>query len=92
MFNHRKMKEATCRPKDKDNPTPVELEVMNFITSFGQLQEDRHRADYDLGWKLVETDVNNAITLAEELFERWTRLKTEDVARDHLLLMFGANR
>jgi hypothetical protein len=92
MFKHERMRDAVCRPKDKNKPTPVEIEVMNFITSFGQLQGDRHRADYDLGWKLVDTDVRNAITLAEEMFVKWRALRGEDAARNHLLSMFGANR
>ena len=61
------------------------------------LTENRMR--HDLGaprgrsldnWKLVETDVNNAITLAADTFARWRPIQSEDVARDHVLLMFGA--
>ena len=70
----------------------IPVEVMNLITGFGRLQGDRHKADYDLGWKLVETDVTNAITLAEDFFGKWSTLKAEDIARNHLLSMFWANR
>lgn len=66
MFNHQKMRDAPFTPRDKKNPTPVEIELVNIITAFGQLQKDRHRADYDLGWNIVETDVADAITLAED--------------------------
>ena len=45
-----------------------------------------------MGWKLVDTDVRNAITLAEEMFVKWRALRGEDAARNHLLSMFGANR
>lgn len=63
-----------------------------MITAFGQLQGDRHRADYDTGWKLVGTDVANAITLAETTFSKWHAVRGEDLAREHLLSMFGAKR
>jgi hypothetical protein len=92
MFNHQKMRDATFTPKDKKNPTQVETALIDIVTAFGQLQGDRHRADYDLGWNLVETDVNNAITLAADTFAKWRTIRSEEVARDHLLSMFGAKR
>src|SRR5450432_2625569 len=92
MFNHQRMRDASFAPKDKRNPTPVETQVMDMITAFGQLQGDRHRADYDTGWKLVGTDVANAITLAETTFSKWHAVRGDDLAREHLLSMFGAKR
>ena len=90
MFNHQKMRDAAFTPKDKNNPTGVEKTLIDVKTAFGQLQGDRHRADYDLGWNLVETDVEDAITLAEDMFVKWRSIRHEDVARHHLLSMFGA--
>jgi hypothetical protein len=92
MFSHQRMRDASFAPRDKRNPTSVEMQVMEVVTSFGQLQGDRHRADYDMDWKLVGTDVVNAITLAETAFSKWHAVRSEDVARDHLLSMFGAKR
>ncbi len=92
MFNHQRMRDAAFAPKDKNRPTPVEAALTDVVTAFGQLQGDRHRADYDLGWKLVETDVDNAITLAADTFVKWRTIRHEEVARNHLLLMFGARR
>jgi uncharacterized protein (UPF0332 family) len=88
MFNHQKMKDAAFNPKDKSNPTAIAL--TDVITGFGQLQADRHRADYDIGWNIVRTDVDDAVTLAEATFEKWRSIRDEDVARNHLLTMFGA--
>ncbi len=48
MFNHQKMRDAAFTPRDKKNPTAVESAIVDLITAFGQLQGDRHRADYDL--------------------------------------------
>ena len=92
MFNHQKMRDAAFTPKEKKNPSPIEIALTDIVTAFGQLQGDRHRADYDVGWKLVETDVDNAITLAADTFGKWRAIRNEDVARDHLLSMFGAKR
>lgn len=92
MFNHQRMRDASIAPKDKKNPTLVETQVLDVITAFGQLQGDRHRADYDMGWKVVGTDVENAITLAETTFSKWHAVRRDGVARDYLLSMFGAKR
>jgi NOL1/NOP2/fmu family ribosome biogenesis protein len=92
MFNHQKMRDAAFTPKDKKNPTSVEIDLIDVIRAFGQLQKDRHRADYDLGWNIVGTDVTDAITLAEDTFNKWRAIRGQEVARHHLLSMFGANR
>lgn len=67
-------------PKDKKNPAPVEGALQDVITAFSQLQKDRERADY----------VRNAIRLSEEVFAKWRTIKDEEIARNHLLSMFGA--
>jgi hypothetical protein len=92
MFTHQKMRDASFAPIDKRNPTRVEMALTDVVTAFGQLQGERHRADYDLGWSLVETDVDTAIVLATNTFAKWRAIRNEDVARDHLLSMYGAKR
>ena len=92
MFDHRKMREAGFAPKDKQNPTPVESVIVEVRTAFGQLQSDRHRADYDVGWRIAGTDVADAVDRAEEMFVKWRSIRTDDLARHYLLSMFGANR
>lgn len=89
MFGHGKMCTGFT-PKDKKSPTSVERALQEVITAFSQLQKDRERADYDGGWRLVETDVRNAIRLAEDVFASWRKIKDADIARHHLLSMFGA--
>jgi len=92
MFDHRKMRDAVFTPGNEKNPTQVEAALVDVKTAFRQLQADRHRADYDLAWNIVATDVENAITLAEDTFAKWRSIRAEDVARHYLLSMFGANR
>jgi hypothetical protein len=77
-------------PKNRANPTPAERTLQAVVKSFSQLQKDRERADYDSGWILVKTDVDDAIRLAEGVFAEWRKVKDEPFARDHLLSMFGA--
>jgi hypothetical protein len=90
MFNHQRMRDAGVKLKDEKNPTAIEMDLKNIRTDFGQLQEDRHRADYDVGWKIVPTDVINSITLAEATFAKWRAIRDDGAARHHLLSMFGA--
>ena len=89
MFGHSKMCTGLT-PQDRKNPTPAEQALQDVITAFSQLQKDRERADYDSGWRLVETDVRNAIRLSEDVFAKWREIKDENIARRHLLSMFGA--
>ncbi len=89
MFGHSRMLTGFT-PKDRKNSTSVEQALLDVIGAFSQLQKDRERADYDGGWRLVETDVRNAIGLAEDVFAKWGKIKDEDIARHHLLSMFGA--
>lgn len=92
MFDHRRMREASFEPKDKKNPSIVETALLDVITGFEELQTGRHRADYDLGWKIVATDVRDAISRASDVFIKWRAIRGEDIARHHLLSMFGARR
>lgn len=89
MFSHGRMGTGHTA-KDKDNPTLSEKTLQKVITAFTQLQKDRERADYHSGWTPVETDVRDAIRLADDVFTMWRAVKDQDVARDHLLTMFGA--
>jgi len=92
MFDHKKMRDAAFTPVNEKNPTSSEASLVNIKTAFRQLQADRHRADYDLSWNIVGTDVENAINLAEDTFAQWGSIRAEDIARNYLLSMFGANR
>jgi hypothetical protein len=92
MFEHKKMRDAAFTPSDLRNPTPAEAALIDVKAAFRQLQADRHRADYDLSWNIVATDVTNAITLAEDAFAKWHSIRTDQITRNYLLSMFGANR
>lgn len=90
MFEHRRMSGAILKFLDKNNPTPAESELRKVINAFAQLQEDRYKADYDVGWIWSRTDVTNTLAIADEAFKIWRSIRNESVAQHHLISMFGA--
>jgi uncharacterized protein (UPF0332 family) len=90
MFEHRKMSGAVLKLQDKNNPTPVEIELKKVVSAFTQLQEDRYKADYDVGWVWSRTDVTNTLAIADEAFKTWRSIRTERPVQHHLMSMFGA--
>lgn len=92
MFDHRKMRDAAFEPQDRKNPTPAETAIEAVKTAFRELQAGRHRADYDLSWNIVSTDVAGALTLAADALAQWRTVRNEETARQYLLSMFGASR
>jgi uncharacterized protein (UPF0332 family) len=90
MFEHRRMSGAVLKLQDKNNPTAVEVELQKVISAFAQLQEDRYKADYDVGWIWSRTDVANTLAIADEAFKTWRRIRKEKAAQHHLMSMFGA--
>ncbi|MGH9667124.1 MAG: hypothetical protein ACRD9L_22090 [Bryobacteraceae bacterium] len=68
------------------------LEDARHLGAKGDAEPTQVRADYDPGWNVVETDVDNAITLARHTFVRWRAIHGESVARHHFLSMFRARR
>ena len=90
MFEHRKMSSAVLKLQDKNSPTPVEIELKKIVSAFIQLQEDRYRADYDVGWIWSRTDVNNTLAIADEAFKTWRSIHKVKPVQHHLMSMFGA--
>ncbi|BDC48318.1 hypothetical protein F183_A06340 [Bryobacterales bacterium F-183] len=92
MFDHRKMRDAVLVVHDSRNPDAVEADLLLIKTAFGQLQAERHKADYDVSWPASATQVRTAVGHAELIFARWQAVREDDRARNYLLSMFGANR
>jgi len=90
MFTHQRMRDTAVKFRDANKPTAVEMDLKDIVRALGQLQKDRHRADYDAGWVVVDTDVAQAITSASDIFARWRSIRNEEAVRNHLLSMFGA--
>ncbi len=85
MFEHRKMSGAVLKPQDKNHPTPLLAELKKVISAFTQLQEDRYRADYDVGWIWSRTDITNTLAVADEAFKTWRSIRGEMLAQHHLM-------
>jgi uncharacterized protein (UPF0332 family) len=91
MFEHRKMSQAVLKVQGT-TLTPVEKELKTVIDAFGQLQEDRYTADYNVGRIWSRVDVINTLAIADEAFKAWRTVRKETMAQDHLMTMFGARR
>jgi uncharacterized protein (UPF0332 family) len=90
MFTHQRMRDTAVKFKDPKSPTSAETDLKDIVQAFGQLQKDRHRADYDPSWKIVDTDVQDAITSAADIIKRWRAIQNEEAVQTHVLSMFGA--
>lgn len=90
MFTHARIRDTPVKCKDAKNPSPVETDLKEIVRALGQPQKDRHRADYDPSWKIADTDVQDAITSAADIFIRWQSIRDEEAVQNHLLSMFGA--
>jgi hypothetical protein len=60
--------------------------------AFCQLQQERHRADYDLSKRLSAADVELAVGLAADAFEDWNAIRNEQIAQDYLFSLLFKER
>lgn len=68
----------------------ISSELQRLTTSFVQLQEARHAADYDLSVNLSRATVQAGLGIAEDLFSAWRVIKGSDEANVFLAaLAFG---
>lgn len=91
MFDHRKMSQAVLKIQGT-TLSPVEVYLKKVIDAFGQLQKDRHSADYNVARIWSRTDVIKTLAIADEAFKAWRTVRKETMAQDHLMTMFGARR
>jgi hypothetical protein len=67
-------------------PAPIKSVARNFV----RLQEERHKADYDLTDKFDRTRVQGLVKAAEQLFMDWNAVRNTPEARVFLAsLLFG---
>jgi uncharacterized protein (UPF0332 family) len=85
-FEHSKMR-AVCDDVVKDvKSLPPELNTL--ASSFIQLQQYRHTADYDNSRQWSRADVTYVLTLATDAFDAWLAISAQDEAQDFLLQLF----
>lgn len=87
-FEHGKMKTACVgllqRIKSGDMPSELLIVARAFI----DLQEQRHRADYDNSKQWSSSGVLEVLAEATEAFQAWTAIRDGEAAQDFLLLLF----
>jgi hypothetical protein len=91
MFEHGKMSQAVFKSRG-GSVSPGEAGLTKVIDAFGQLQKDRHTADYDVGTIWEPVDVRNTLAIADDAFLVWKAIRKEKIAQNHLMTMFGARR
>ena len=90
-YDHGIMRTASNRILNtKDFPftreNPVSVANLRFVAqAFGQLQEDRHFADYNLTKDLDPADALAQVKVAEEIFRTWPTIKGEQIAQAYLV-------
>jgi hypothetical protein len=68
---------------------PIATSVTSVARSFMRLQEERHKADYDLADQFDRRGVQGIISQAEQIFKDWNAVRNSDDARVFLAsLMF----
>lgn len=97
-LEHGEMKQAAQSFEDKKLPdhikvllsAPLSVELKAVARSFVQLQELRHKADYDVTAKFDRITVQGQIKLAEQLFQDWSQIHGTKEAKVFLAaLVFG---
>ena len=91
MFEHRKMRQASFKPKG-GAMSSVEQDLKAVIEAFTDLQDRRNSVDYDVARMWARKDVEDTLRMADEAFKAWKRIRKDKVAQEHLLKMFGARQ
>ena len=74
--------------KSAKSGASVPPELITVTENFIQLQEHRHRADYDISVQWSRVEVLNVLTLTTDAFNAWMTIRGQDVAQDFLLRLF----
>ncbi len=100
-FDHQRMKTASANllqnpPRNNSVPTPEEAVVRRKLVevaeAFTDLQQARHRADYDLSEPLDPSDALILVEQAVAVFETWNQIRSTDLAQDYLYSLLFKDR
>ena len=91
MFEHRVMAKASARileyksfPFTGEDPAVVQ-KLKTIAATFGELQEQRHIADYDNATQWTDLDTLEEVKAAADAFKAWHSIKNEKIAQDYLV-------
>ena len=103
QFDHKRMKEASVALVNRLTPERTKLkrpsrnyDVLNFLFSvantFITLQQERHRADYNLSISIPRKDAQTLHDDTTAAFESWSEIKDEPLAHDYLYSLLFKDR
>lgn len=97
VFDHRDMKAASKAVvsglfKGSFSSLVAPPELKKVAQAFLDLQDARHRADYDLSAPFWKTEATRLIEQAESAFDLWKKVRRNRVAKTYLLLLLAHSR
>ena len=92
-FSHGQMKNISLRFQGpiwqdwRETPQAIPPELRRVAAAFADLQEKRHKADYDnqLQWSFFETE--SVLNLAAAAFQDWAAIREHPMAGNYLMAM-----
>ena len=82
-FEHRNMKAVCAKyvgtPSDKTGQ-PVPTEIHRIADAFVQLQESRHKADYNVKDPVTPVEARTSVLMARDAFTDWVTISTDPAA------------
>jgi len=66
---------------------PIPPELRDLAAAFVKLQEERHRADYNLALPFTRSEVLSLLRELDRIVEGWQRIRTEPAARFFLMAL-----
>jgi uncharacterized protein (UPF0332 family) len=93
-FDHGRMRNASKEvPSKVPGQDPgVVADLKMVANTFIQLQRQRYAADYDNSKKWSRSDALEQINEATRAFQRWRRIRTQEIAQDYLLSFLSVKR
>ena len=97
-FEHTHMKEASKRFQQPNAPqytgqsAPVVTTLRDIATTFVQLQEKRHIADYDNATFWTRTEALLHVAQVQKAFQLWETIRDEPLAQEYLLALLAKKR
>lgn len=71
---------------------PIPPDLIELATTFSELQDARHQADYDLAARFRRRSVLARIEVVETAFKNWDQLRNDPAARLYLLSLLFWDR
>jgi uncharacterized protein (UPF0332 family) len=95
-FKHERMK-GTCsrilQPNAfRDSTSPHVQRLRGLAKAFNELQQNRHTADYNNSKVWTRTEILSLIGMAEDVFDDWRVIASQEIAQDFLLELLIAPR